>query len=914
MGNANSSFAVCTIIASNYVSRALVLHDSLKAFHPEVDFWVLLIDDAPLGPLSQKAVDRRGFHILRVNELQLPPVEIDNFRFAYDLTEVSTAYKPWTIDVVARRSGYDVFYIDPDIQFFGPMTDLLEAVKKHELVLTPHVLHPMKRDGCQPSESDIMGSGIYNLGFLGVNHGANRVIEWWEERLKRECYSAPEQQRFTDQRWIDFAPSLFDCYISKDETVNVAYWNADQRPVVLKDGQYLIRNKPLTFFHYSGLSEKAPHLLTRHHGGRPRVLLSDNPAITTLAGDYIKLLQAAEQECADLVTQYPYNCFPDGGTIALSLRRLFLRALVSSEKENLPAPQSPFGPEGEAPFLKWLFEPLKGAGVGIPVPRLVLLLRELRPDLMAAFPDPTGRDAVRLVEWFRMEGPKQFSLPARFIPSSIGLDHLTIGKKLVPGLEIIGYLRTESGVGQAARLLAGGLKGSSVPFETLIDTTAPSRQEDPFQDQKTNLLSREEAFDCCVLCVNADSVASVRRRLGRNYFHNRHIAGLWFWEVETFPKSMHSAFEEVDEVWVASKFIRDALGPISPVPVHHIPLPFGIAQQTQPIDRLQWGIPQGFFFLFTFDFHSVFQRKNPLGLIEAFKRAFNEGEGPSLVIKGINGDAHMTELEHLRFAARNRRDIIILSNYMEATINQALIAACDCYVSLHRSEGLGLTMAEAMTQSKPVIATAYSGNMDFMTEENSYLCRFAMTSVGAGAAPYPASAVWAEPDVQHAAELMKRVYSQPEEATRRGQLAALDLAERFSPQQCAIAIEERWQILRSRKTVEHLEVTLPMPMYSALSTPVKKLRKQWKRPLDLSKTVPSFGSMLFQGPRKILQKMLLRIERHRQTFDEAVVATACDHDKRLASLERSCNELREQNIALMQALEAEKNNRSNTNH
>lgn len=900
MASDRPPFAACTILASNYLARALVLHDSLKAQHPEVDFWLLLIDDAPLGPLAQLAVDRRGIHLLRPDEIALPSGEVANFRMAYDLTEVSTAYKPWTMEMVVKRTGLHVFYIDPDIEFFAPMTGLIEAVEAHELVLTPHVLHPMQREGFQPAESDILGSGIYNLGFLGMNRNAGRIIAWWQERLMRECYSAPADQRFTDQRWIDFAPGLFDCFISKDETCNVAYWNADARPIVLEGGEYVVRGKALTFFHYSGLDERTPHLLTRHHKGRPRVLLSEQPTLEVLAENYIRSVHAVQEECPDVSQEYPFNVLPGGGGISLDLRRIFLRELMRSEKEKQAPPPSPFGPQGVDPFYAWLREPILPNGAGVPMPRMVLLFRELRQDLVTTFPDPTGRDAVRLLEWFRKDGAKQFLLPPHLVPQPVVIEK-TRPVKLVPGLEIIGYLRTESGVGQAARLLAQGLQNSTVPFTTRVDSTPKSRQLDPFKENNADASFEGEVRECCVLCVNADSVASVRRRLGRDYLRKRPVAGLWFWELDTFPKHLHAAFLEVDEVWVASEFVRQAVAAVSPVPVHLIPLPFGIAEPAPALDRRAVGVPDGFFFLFSFDFHSVFQRKNPLGTIAAFTRAFREGEGPVLVIKGINGDAHLTLLEQLRHAARDRRDIIILSHYLDYPTNQALTAACGCYISLHRSEGLGLTMAEAMRQQRPVIATAYSGNMDFMNEGNSYLCRFTMTAVGADAAPYSPTLRWAEPDIEHAAELMRHVFSHPEEAADRGRRAAVELAKLYNSARCAAAVETRWQSLISQKAVSQKEFVISDQNSPTQPALIKILRKASQRPRDISAAVPSLGSLLFQGPRKLLRKMLQSMELQRKPFDDAVVTVTSDHDKRIAMLEKSLEELREQNAALLRA-------------
>ena len=899
MDNSNFSFSVCTIVACNYIGRALVLHDSLKAQHAGVDFWLLLIDDAPLGDRAAGALERRGIHALRVGEIGLSPEEIGNFRFAYNLTEVSTAYKPWMMETVARLSDRDVFYIDPDIEFFAPMTPLVEAVRQHEAVLTPHVLEPMKRDGARPSESDIMGSGIYNLGFLGLNRGATRVTDWWRERLKREAFIAPSEQRFTDQRWMDFAPGLFDCYISKDETFNVAYWNCDQRPVLFEDGHYVIRGRPLVFFHYSGLDERKPKQLTRHDGGRPRVLLSEYPALARLVGGYIGALKAVQKECRDVESSYPFDQFPGGGKISGVLRRVFLQELVRAEDENRVPPPSPFGRGGEEQFFAWLSAPVVPACGGTSLPRAVVLLSEHSPDLLAVFSPLVGDDAMRLMQWVRTEVAAKFSLPPRLVPAPIALESRESFTSLAEGIELVGYLRTESGVGQAARLLARAMEASSVPFGTRVDSSAPSRQSAPFAPSGAESLAKGEAFECCVLCVNADAVASTRRQLGLGYFRGRPTAGLWFWEVEKFPERLHHAFGEVDEVWVATEFIRKTIAAVSPVPVHLVPLPFGVAEPAGQLDRRAVGIPDGFFFLFSFDFFSIFKRKNPLGLVEAFKLAFKEGEGPSLVIKGINGDAHGEDLKRLRRAAGGRKDIIVLVGYMDAAANQALKAACDCYVSLHRSEGLGLTIAEAMMQKKPVIATAYSGNMDFTNEQNSYLCQFKMVPVGEGAAPYCPDALWAEPDVHHAAKLMRHVYSNPGEAAEKGRRAAADLAEQFSPQRCAAIVAERWRTLRAVKTAEEQEPHLRGGNGSVHSLPMRALYAQFARQINVGGAVPSLGTIILQGPRKSLRKMLNRVERIRRPLEEALVGTISDHDRRLAELEQMVSELREQNARLL---------------
>jgi 2-polyprenyl-3-methyl-5-hydroxy-6-metoxy-1,4-benzoquinol methylase len=167
-----------------------------------------------------------------------------------------------------------------------------------------------------------------------------------------------------------------------------------------------------------------------------------------------------------------------------------------------------------------------------------------------------------------------------------------------------------------------------------------------------------------------------------------------------------------------------------------------------------------------------------------------------LLIKSINGDIRLNDLERLRAEIGDRPDIRLVDGYYTAAEKDGLVALCDCYVSLHRSEGLGLTMAEAMAAGKPVIATGYSGNMHFMTPENSFPVDYALTRVAAGCQPYPEDAWWADPDSDHAAHLMRHVYEQPHEAAAKGQRARADMLQRHSAEVSAATIARRLDAIR----------------------------------------------------------------------------------------------------------------------
>ena len=271
------------------------------------------------------------------------------------------------------------------------------------------------------------------------------------------------------------------------------------------------------------------------------------------------------------------------------------------------------------------------------------------------------------------------------------------------------------------------------------------------------------------------------REAGRSFFEGRYTVALWFWEVGDPPADWSPAYEFVDEVWAASEHIYDELSPTSPVPVVRLRLPVqtpDVAERT----RAQLGLPEDcFLFLYVHDYHSVAARKNPVGVIDAFTRAFSPGSGVKLVIKSINAQTRPEEHERVALLAGTHDDVTLIDSYVSQLEKNAMIAACDCYVSLHRSEGFGLTVAEAMLLSKPVIATRYGGTLEFTTDENAYLVRWDPVAVGEGNYPYSAAAIWAEPDLDHAAALMRRVVAEPEEARERGARARQFVLEHHSP-------------------------------------------------------------------------------------------------------------------------------------
>jgi glycosyltransferase involved in cell wall biosynthesis len=270
---------------------------------------------------------------------------------------------------------------------------------------------------------------------------------------------------------------------------------------------------------------------------------------------------------------------------------------------------------------------------------------------------------------------------------------------------------------------------------------------------------------------------------------------VWFWETDRLRPAERRATGFLDELWVSSRYVQETVEADVDVPVHVMPTPMEPLRGPF-LTRGELSLPEAFTFLFVFDFWSE-ERKNPVAVVEAFTRAFAPGEGPTLVLKSIHGRGKARKLERLRAVAADRPDIVLRDGYVPAVERDSYVAACDCYVSLHRSEGLGLTMAEAMSLGKPVIATGYSGNLEFMDGSNSYLVPYELVDVPSSWWAYAPGATWAQPDVDAAAELMRRVWDDPARAEPVGARARDTVLERLSTSRTADFVERRLGDLRA---------------------------------------------------------------------------------------------------------------------
>ena len=389
---------------------------------------------------------------------------------------------------------------------------------------------------------------------------------------------------------------------------------------------------------------------------------------------------------------------------------------------------------------------------------------------------------ARGMQWRGLRARSAFASKSREVAAAV--------RELPLGVNVAGYLSTESGMGEAARASIRSIEAAGVPYGLTNIESKLRRQDLTF----TNFTATNpHPFN--LVHLNGDNMASFAAARGRPYFRDRYTIGYWFWELARWRDDWMDGFNHVDEVWVASEFTRACLADVSPVPVRTIPLPF-VLPEPPPLGRAHFGLPEGStVFLLTFDVSSQTERKNPLGAIRAFRRAALPRGSAALVLKFTNAEYDRDAVRRFHEEAEGL-DVVMLDGYLSRPELTALMNISDCYLSLHRSEGFGMTIGEAMLLGKPAIATNYSGNVDFMTDENSYLVDYRVVPLTRDYGPYMRGYAWAEPDLAQAAQFMREVALNPVAALDKGRLGRRDMLRDRVPGRTGILVRERLEAIR----------------------------------------------------------------------------------------------------------------------
>lgn len=341
--------------------------------------------------------------------------------------------------------------------------------------------------------------------------------------------------------------------------------------------------------------------------------------------------------------------------------------------------------------------------------------------------------------------------------------------ELRPHVNLIGYVSSNKGLGQIARGYRLALEKTDTPLSVCdLSDMVEARLPGPEARSRRGGAMLHPAGEINLIVTNPMEVALAERRLGDACLASGYNIGAWWWELKGAPPSGWKLRASMfDELWAGSTFVQKTFQEHFSLPVFLVP-PLVQLATSGHLTRAHFGLPDDvFIFFFTCDFNSVPERKNPLAVIEAFKIAFSLSDNARLLLKVSNTHAWPDYRRRLEDAARTAGNITLFDGETSKDELDALMQLCDCYVSLHRSEGFGLTIAEALLAGKPVVATGWSGNMDFMSDENSWPVPYELVEIKEDYGPYIRGHFWASPDVEAAAQHMRTIFSNRQEALAR---------------------------------------------------------------------------------------------------------------------------------------------------
>ena len=391
------------------------------------------------------------------------------------------------------------------------------------------------------------------------------------------------------------------------------------------------------------------------------------------------------------------------------------------------------------------------------LPFLAALIYAARTDVQALYPLENGNKAF--LTWFEQYGIPEHALTELMHP----IENDDVLKKPADfGVNLIGYVYGQLGIGEDLRMAARSLLAADVPM-SIIDFAPGSDVPQNDFSMKSYVTSKGEyAFN--IFCMTAMEQGRYYAERSCHQLKGHYSIGYWPWELGQWPADWQDLTGLVDEVWVSTQHTFNSLAPVCSKPVQVMPMAVELGPISDWGSRLKtrehFGLPlNAKLFCFAFDLKSYVDRKNPQACVDAFLQAFPEGEFSTdevgLVIKVHKPSAPDLAWERLKNQAIQDERIHIIELTLSRPDLLALYQACDCFLSLHRAEGFGRGLAEALQLGLHVITTGYSGNVDFCKPPFADLVNYRLIAIEPGQYPYSEGQVWADPDVKHTAELMR---------------------------------------------------------------------------------------------------------------------------------------------------------------
>jgi glycosyltransferase involved in cell wall biosynthesis len=362
------------------------------------------------------------------------------------------------------------------------------------------------------------------------------------------------------------------------------------------------------------------------------------------------------------------------------------------------------------------------------------------------------------------------------------------------GVNISGYINKQFGLGEGVRSNIRAIKTTNIPY-VINDFNIVLSKHVMDETQSVLTVSEENPYNINLVQINIDRLHSVMQQTDKSYFQNKYNIAFWAWELENFPEESKVFFNLFNEIWVPSNFCTEAISKVSPIPV--IKIMHSIEIENTTYSRKDFNLPENkFIFMTMFDYYSSISRKNPLATIDSYEQSFGKNNPDVLLlIKTSISKEFPNEKNQLVNRIGDNKSIIIVEEILERDKLYSLMNCCDCFVSLHRSEGFGLTMAEAMYLGKPVIATAYSANTEFMNINNSFPVKYKLIQTGDQYYFSTDKDVWADADVQHASLQMTLVYTNKNLASEIAQRGQNDVKQFLSPSIMGEKIKQRLELI-----------------------------------------------------------------------------------------------------------------------
>lgn len=426
------------------------------------------------------------------------------------------------------------------------------------------------------------------------------------------------------------------------------------------------------------------------------------------------------------------------------------------------------------------------AGAAQELPYLAFALRQMRPDLRTAFDVSTPEGCARLQAWWASNGEAEHAvLTALFADPD----------RQVPGVNVVGYAQGVIGISEDVRMAVRSLSQVHVPVAVM---DAPMSGPPPRDHTLDDLLTTQPVHPFSLYCLPPSELGRLALEGGARLLRSGTCnIGLPPWELPLWPRHLAGLFDELDEVWACTEFIRQAIAPLTSRPVLKMPLAVEVDTSIGP-NRAALGLPQkGFLFLVMFDGKSWLSRKNPLAAVHAFMKAFPRNRHVGLVIKAMGLDRSSAGWQAVETAIRGDKRVTVIDTVLSRSELTCLTASCDAYVSLHRAEGFGRIIAETMLLGVPTVTTNFSGNVDYCLPSTSYLVEGPLVPLRRDDYIFTEGQHWCDPDIDQAAQQLRRLFEDKAHTRTLVRAARERIRTHYSPAAAGSAYRARLLALQA---------------------------------------------------------------------------------------------------------------------